>query len=600
MMTLKNMILAIGLVAATLNASAQETSLVLKAEQSSGGVLSTNRNGTLLGVCLNRSCETNFTRLTDAQIEWELTTPLQPGWWHVQVASGFGSGYVNRDIAFTFISTGNPSVSLSENFSGLNEEQRKLPFEFWIYTSSTTTAFRVIPQGDLWRYNETWPILQITLTQRTPTALTSADAVSLSLPVSSEGSVLLPSPLPPGSYKVSATVVKKGKTPGFIQLQNTNGQTIETPFIFDRYGRGPSASYVFFTDSLASMAVQTDFRYDHISLQHKITKPESLKSLAPEAPALITTVDPARKVVGKLELLGKSLTGEPLQFSLFPHGKRLAVLTSWDDGKPTDIRCAEILNRQGFRPTFFMNHNSPAMDFLDQLEALNVEVGSHAFNHPSLYTITPAAAAEECSSMRRVLEQKLGHPVISFGYPNGYSPARDVEGDYVLRAVQDAGYWSGRTTGTKAETVDSIVNPLTMNTDGFFGNSKDLERVWATTQTKEGGVFYFWGHSWQIGKTDEQWNAFEKFVAQFAGRPDTWYCSQGEFSLWLWLRRNVEVTVTEKKTSRIVVELQRPWVHPYLMKQCPISLQVPEGIEKVIWFGQEISVKQGYVDLVWP
>jgi hypothetical protein len=202
--------------------------------------------------------------------------------------------------------------------------------------------------------------------------------------------------------------------------------------------------------------------------------------------------------------------------------------------------------------------------------------------------------------MRRVLEQKLGHPVISFGYPNGYSPSRDVEGDYVLRAVQEAGYWSGRTTGTKQETVDSITNALAMNTDGFFGNAKDLERVWATTQAKDGGVFYFWGHSWQIGKTDEQWNAFEKFVAQFAGRPNAWYCSQGEFSLWLWARRNLTLTVAEKEPSRVVISLSRPWLHPYLADRCPISLQVPAGVEKVVWQGKAVPVTQGCVELVWP
>ena len=75
--------------------------------------------------------------------------------------------------------------------------------------------------------------------------------------------------------------------------------------------------------------------------------------------------------------------------------------------------------------------------------------------------------------MRKVLEQTLRHPVISFGYPNGYTPAYDAEGDYVLRAVKAAGYWGCRTTMSKQETIASSTNLLVMRSDGFFGNSRE-------------------------------------------------------------------------------------------------------------------------------
>ena len=275
------------------------------------------------------------------------------------------------------------------------------------------------------------------------------------------------------------------------------------------------------------------------------------------------------------------------------------MLTTWDDGKPEDLRCAEILNKYGYHPSFFLNQDAPAMKFLDKLEALNVEVGSHCYHHPSLYAIPPPKAVEECVEMRKVLEKALGHPVISFGYPNGYSPAYDVDGDYVLRAVKAAGYWSGRTTWSKAETVDSYTDLAIMAPDGFFGNAKDLERTWAVTRTKDGGVFYFWGHSWQIGKTDEQWKKFEDFIAQFARQPDAWYASQGEFSLWLWARKNVQIAVESQSPGKVTVKLSRPWLHPWLAAKCPLSLKLPAGVDKAVWDGREIPVVNGFIELPW-
>ena len=112
--------------------------------------------------------------------------------------------------------------------------------------------------------------------------------------------------------------------------------------------------------------------------------------------------------------------------------------------------------RLGYRPTFFLNRNSAA---LEKLMTLDVEIGSHGYNHPFLYHIPPDRVADECIAMRKFLETKLGHPVVSYAYPNGYFTAYDLDGDYVLRGVQNAGYWSGRSTFT-ANEKRSIVVPV--------------------------------------------------------------------------------------------------------------------------------------------
>ena len=298
-------------------------------------------------------------------------------------------------------------------------------------------------------------------------------------------------------------------------------------------------------------------------------------------------------------MIGSSLNGDAPSLAIFPRGLRIAVLTSWDDGAMTDFRLAEVLHRQGYHPTFLMNQPSPAMKSLDKLEALGVEVGSHCWHHPFLFILPPQRAMEECVEMRKLLEKQLKHPVISFAYPNGYTPAYDTQGDYVLRAVKAAGYWSGRTTDTAMNTYNSITDALTIRSNGFFGGRDSLIKDWEKTRTTEGGIFYFWGHSWQIGKTDEQWKDFEDFVAKFARQPDAWYASLGEMSVWLWSRKNVQISVASKTPRKMTVKLTHPWLHPWLAAECPLTLKVPSGVKSVRWHGESIPVSNGFVELNW-
>lgn len=570
-----------------------DNQIVLLPEQSSGGKTITAKAGQPDGVILDKSCEANFPKPADACIEWKLAGPLPAGWWHGVVESPLsGTEYSNRGISIALGSPQKPSVNVGTNITLKEGEPQR--FEFWIYSSAPSGSVIIQPAGDLWRYNRTWPVTRITLNRAEPASLSAQDAVTMDLPVEADGTVPLPLPLPTGNYSLSLPA----KKPGSSILTGENSRRIEVPFPFDRWKR-PLTSYFYMDSPLRQISLKSDksdTALKSLLLRHDVTRAPAPLPVTGEP---LVTVDPARVESFPLVMIGSGLTGDPPSFPLLPRGLKTAVLTSWDDGKPEDLRCAEILNRHGYRPSFFMNNNSPAMKFLDQLEAMNVEVGSHCYNHPSLYAIPPKVAAEESKAMRIVLEQALKHPVISMGYPNGYSPSFDADGDYVLRAVKDAGLWSARTTLTADRTVDTCPDLAAMDTNGFFGNSRDLEAQWPKVRAVEGGVFYFWGHSWQIGKTDEQWKKFEDFVAQFAGQPDAWYASQGEFSLWLWARKNVRFTLESKSSDKVVVKLSRPWLHPYLAARCPLTLVVPAGVEKVLWQGREIPVANGRVDLAW-
>lgn len=566
--------------------------LVLTAAHSTGGSFVQNKDGSPAGVTLDKASAANLAKRSDACIEWKLAEPIPAGWWRGVLESNAPAGWANREFSVVFASGQKPGVMVKPNYTGDDKGGDPRRFSFWIHASAPTSAVRIQPKGDLWYYNKTWPVSRLTLVHEAPAALAETDAFTLDLAAKPDGAIVLPMPLPAGVWSVTGVLLKDGE----LFFTSDDGRTGAFPLSRDRWKR-PRTGFFYMDSPLRGLKVApADSFQGTVLLRHDIKR--AYASMATDTP-LLTTADYQRTETGMLELIGAGLAGEAPSFATFPHGKKIAVLTSWDDGKPEDLRTAEILNKLGYRPTFFMNRGSDAMKYLDKLAALNGEIGSHSASHPALNAVSPQAAFEECAEMRKLLEQKLGHPVISFAYPNGYSPGYDLEGDYVLRAVEKSGYWSARTTGGRSGTVDAITRPLMLGNDGFIGNRMDLERTWAEVKDKEGSVFHFWGHSWQLDRTEKGWADFEQFTGRFANQPHAWYASQGELSLWLWSRRQVKLTVSKKEAGRVGVSVTRPWLHPWLAERAVLSFKVPAGVRRAVWQGKEQPVKDGLVEFIW-
>jgi peptidoglycan/xylan/chitin deacetylase (PgdA/CDA1 family) len=78
---------------------------------------------------------------------------------------------------------------------------------------------------------------------------------------------------------------------------------------------------------------------------------------------------------------------------------------------------------------------------LAELEGMGIEIGAHTHRHPQLDVVSLASARKEIEVSKAMLEEELGHPMISFAYPHGYSSAR------VRRFVAEAGYHSACAVG---------------------------------------------------------------------------------------------------------------------------------------------------------
>lgn len=93
-------------------------------------------------------------------------------------------------------------------------------------------------------------------------------------------------------------------------------------------------------------------------------------------------------------------------------------------------------------------------DQIGQIGEAGIECGGHTHTHPELDTLTPSKAREEIVHCKHLLEQHLGHEVLSFAYPFGYHTASTKQ------FVKDAGYTSA--CAVKYEISSEMTDPFAL------------------------------------------------------------------------------------------------------------------------------------------
>ncbi len=209
-----------------------------------------------------------------------------------------------------------------------------------------------------------------------------------------------------------------------------------------------------------------------------------------------------------------------------PADAPLLVTTSWDDGHPSDLRVADLLEKHGLRGTFYIpSSNTEGRPVMCRAEIAQLgrrfEIGGHTQNHISLTEIAPHLAANQILDNKHWLEDLLGRKVRGFAYVRGRHN-RSVRG-----LVAKAGYQYARTVKNLMSTPGS--NPFEIaTTTQFFAHSRSiyirnyisggltpnrlailvavlsdaglatrLSRA-AEACVRWGGYFHLWGHSWEL------------------------------------------------------------------------------------------------------
>lgn len=234
------------------------------------------------------------------------------------------------------------------------------------------------------------------------------------------------------------------------------------------------------------------------------------------------------------ELLERLMQAEPVEAPLL-------VTTSWDDGHPSDLRLAELLEKHGVAATFYVpSSNSEGRPVMRSSEIAEVgryfEIGGHTQNHVVLTDIAPDAAANQIIVNKFWLEDLLGREVCGFAYVRGrHNPT-------VRRLVKQAGYHYARTVknlvsspGSNRFQVPTTTQFFAHSTStyvrNYLSNGPSLDRAAtlaavfsddklvarlsrvAEACARSGGYFHLWGHSWELDEYD-LWGELDSFLGR--------------------------------------------------------------------------------------
>ena len=225
-----------------------------------------------------------------------------------------------------------------------------------------------------------------------------------------------------------------------------------------------------------------------------------------------------------------------------PMAGKLKVMQCWDDSLTTDIPMIKLLEKHKAKATFniipmkerrsfvvkklkpeketlfsFMPKGTQdgfKVEHLDNEEMKEIYKGFKVAAHCG-FSLDDAPEAVE--PRRRVLldtmaliKENFHQDKVGFVYPGGgYNKT-------AMKAVQDAGYLYARTTKS-ADAPLPLDTPMELPTSCHWNNSQFWDRYEAAK--KKGGVFYFWGHSCELGDAPYLWEKLEKIYARISADP---------------------------------------------------------------------------------
>lgn len=216
---------------------------------------------------------------------------------------------------------------------------------------------------------------------------------------------------------------------------------------------------------------------------------------------------------------------------------------STDDGHPSDVKMAELLDKNGLNGTFYIPiTNREGLPVMSKAQLREVgrqfEIGSHTYDHCYLKTVDLVEANRQITEGKKQLENLLGKAITGFSYPGGkYREAHAA-------MVQSAGFEYARTSMNLCfdagfsrfeipTTIQFYPHSKVVYMRNFFwagnwGKRTDalrlalqhndwLERMYALFDysCQQETVFHLWAHSDDIDKLDA-WNEIDRFFAYVA------------------------------------------------------------------------------------
>ena len=214
---------------------------------------------------------------------------------------------------------------------------------------------------------------------------------------------------------------------------------------------------------------------------------------------------------------------------------KVKVVQCWDDGVINDIRLTELLRKYNAKATFNLNPGLmkderipdgwrakgeagglngyiPGKLSLKDIPEIfeGFEVASHCWNHENANLVPADEFVRSAVDARNYLEDVLQRSCPGFAWPFGaYTPE-------TCAGLRAAGFAYGRTC-KNVDFVTECEDAMALPSNCHFLH-RDFYNIYE--KAKACGVFYFWGHSYELTQYDKFWEHFEMRLQYINEDPD--------------------------------------------------------------------------------
>lgn len=216
----------------------------------------------------------------------------------------------------------------------------------------------------------------------------------------------------------------------------------------------------------------------------------------------------------------------------------MKVVQCWDDGVLNDARLVDLLRKYNAKATFNLNPGlmketergadcwvqpgdssgwscrgfRPGKLSLKDIPEVyeGFELASHCWRHENAGSVPDADWIQSALDARHFLEDIAQKPCLGFAWPCGVTTPETI------RLLRENGFAYGRTTENTAD-FRTNTEPMALRSSCHFhaGNFWQLYE-----KAKETGVFYFWGHSYEMHHYDDFWKQMENTIRFISEDPD--------------------------------------------------------------------------------
>ena len=217
---------------------------------------------------------------------------------------------------------------------------------------------------------------------------------------------------------------------------------------------------------------------------------------------------------------------------------KMKVVQCWDDGVINDLRLAELLRKYNAKATFNLNpglikddrrvpdgwqriNDVPGYCFkgyytgkISKQDIAEIfsgfELASHCWMHENADSMPAEKWIKTAVDARKYLEDIVQRPCRGFAWPCGRYTQETCD------ALRAAGFAYGRTC-KNVDFVTECEDAMALPSNCHFMDTSFYDRY---EKARECGVFYFWGHSYEMLDYDKFWEQFEMKLKYISDDPD--------------------------------------------------------------------------------